>query len=57
MPQMVPLGLKDGYEYKLAEVAQRFGLTRERIRQIEERALRKLREPRRSRRLRDYYAA
>lgn len=50
-------GLKDGYEYKLVDVAERFGLTRERIRQIQGEALTKLRQPRRSRRLRDYYAA
>jgi RNA polymerase primary sigma factor len=35
-------------------VGQKFGLTRERIRQIEGRALRRLRHPRRSRRLKDY---
>ncbi len=50
-------GLKDGYEYRLVDVAKRFGLTRERVRQIEGQALKKLREPRRSRQLRDYYAA
>jgi RNA polymerase primary sigma factor len=50
-------GLKDGYDYKLEDVAQRFGLTRERIRQIEGQALQKLRQPARSRRLRDYYTA
>jgi len=37
-------GLKDGYEYTLSEIGQRFHLTRERIRQIELRALRKIRE-------------
>jgi RNA polymerase primary sigma factor len=38
----------------LEEVGQKFGLTRERIRQIEARALRRLRHPRRARYLRDY---
>jgi RNA polymerase primary sigma factor len=47
-------GLQDGYRYTLEEVGERFGLTRERIRQIEKEALRRLRHPRRSRRLRDY---
>jgi len=47
-------GLQDGRNYSLEEVGERFGLTRERIRQIEGQALRKLRHPRRSRSLRDY---
>ncbi len=47
-------GLQDGHSYTLEEVGRKFGLTRERIRQIEVRALRRLRHPRRSRRLRDY---
>jgi RNA polymerase primary sigma factor len=47
-------GLQDGYNYTLEEVGEKFGLTRERIRQIEKQALRRLRHPRRSRRLRDY---
>ena len=47
-------GLQDGHNYTLEEVGRKFGLTRERIRQIEVRALRRLRHPRRSRRLRDY---
>jgi len=47
-------GLLDGRNYTLEEVGERFGLTRERIRQIEGQALRKLRHPRRSRSLRDY---
>jgi RNA polymerase primary sigma factor len=47
-------GLKDGRAYTLEEVGQRFGVTRERIRQIEAGALSKLRHPRRSRRLRDF---
>lgn len=47
-------GLSGGHEYTLKEVGQKFGLTRERIRQIEQEALRKLRHPRRSRRLRAY---
>lgn len=47
-------GLVDGRSYTLEEVGQKFGLTRERIRQIEGKALRRLRHPRRSRQLRDY---
>jgi RNA polymerase primary sigma factor len=47
-------GLQDGYRYTLEEIGQKFGLTRERIRQIEKHALRRLRHPRRSRRLKDY---
>ena len=47
-------GLQDGHSYTLEEVGQKFGLTRERIRQIEGEALRKLRHPRRSRRLKTY---
>jgi RNA polymerase primary sigma factor len=47
-------GLDDGNAYTLEEVGQRFGLTRERIRQIEGKALRRLRHPRRSKGLREY---
>jgi len=47
-------GLQDGHCYTLQEVAERFGLTRERIRQIESEALRKLRHPSRSRKLRNH---
>jgi RNA polymerase primary sigma factor len=47
-------GLQNGRCYTLEEVGQKFGLTRERIRQIEGRALRRLRHPRRARQLRDY---
>ncbi|MBK8020177.1 MAG: sigma-70 family RNA polymerase sigma factor [Chloroflexi bacterium] len=47
-------GLLNGESHTLEEVGQKFGLTRERIRQIEGRALRRLRHPRRSRHLRDY---
>ncbi len=49
-------GLQNGRCYTLEEVGQKFGLTRERIRQIEGRALRRLRHPRRARQLRDYLA-
>jgi RNA polymerase primary sigma factor len=47
-------GLEDGHPYTLEEVGRRFGVTRERIRQIEAKALRKLRHPSRSKKLRDY---
>ncbi len=47
-------GLEDGHRYTLEEVGQKFGLTRERIRQIETKALRRLRHPRRARKLKDY---
>ena len=47
-------GLEDGRTYTLEEVGLKFGLTRERIRQIESKALRRLRHPRRARQLRDY---
>jgi RNA polymerase primary sigma factor len=47
-------GLDDGNVYTLEEVGRKFGLTRERIRQIEGKALRRLRHPRRARQLKDY---
>ena len=47
-------GLEDGTEHTLEEVGQNFAVTRERIRQIEAKALRKLRHPSRSRRLRTF---
>jgi RNA polymerase primary sigma factor len=46
-------GLQDGHRHTLEQVGRKFGLTRERIRQIEKQALRRLRHPSRSRRLRD----
>jgi len=47
-------GLEDGRSRTLEEVGKEFNITRERIRQIEAKALRKLRHPSRSKRLRDY---
>ena len=47
-------GLEDGRARTLEEVGQKFNITRERIRQIEAKALRKLRHPSRSKKLRDY---
>ena len=47
-------GMDDGRQRTLEEVGQLFGVTRERIRQIEAKALRKLRHPNRSKRLREY---
>ncbi len=47
-------GLHDGHAYTLKEVGEKFGLTRERIRQIENEALARLREPKRARLLADY---
>ena len=50
-------GLEDGSEHTLEEVGQSFAVTRERIRQIEAKALRKLRHPSRSRKLRAFMFA
>jgi RNA polymerase primary sigma factor len=47
-------GLIGGHQRTLEEVGKRFGVTRERIRQIESKALRKLRHPARSGRLSDF---
>ena len=51
---MMRFGLEDGSEHTLEEVGQRFAVTRERIRQIEAKALRKLRHPSRSSRLKAF---
>jgi len=47
-------GLEDGRSRTLEEVGKEFNVTRERIRQIEAKVLRKLRHPSRSRKLKDY---
>ena len=48
-------GLVDGVYHSLEEISEKFGLTRERIRQIESSALRKLRDPRRMNSLREFF--
>jgi RNA polymerase primary sigma factor len=50
-------GLQDGHQRTLEEVGQEFGVTRERIRQIEAKALRKLRHPSRGKALKDYWSS
>jgi len=47
-------GLEDGRAHTLEELGKEFNVTRERVRQIEAKALRKLRHPSRAKRLRDY---
>lgn len=47
-------GLGDGYHYTLEEIGEKYGVTRERIRQLEATALMRMRHPSRSRLLRDY---
>ena len=48
-------GMYDGRTHTLEEVGQIFGVTRERIRQIENKAIRKLRHPSRAKRIKDFY--
>ena len=48
-------GMYDGRTHTLEEVGQNFGVTRERIRQIEIKAIRKLRHPRRAKKIKDFY--
>ena len=48
-------GMYDGRTHTLEEVGQIFGVTRERIRQIENKAIRKLRHPSRAKKIRDFY--
>lgn len=48
-------GMYDGKTHTLEEVGQIFGVTRERIRQIENKAIRKLRHPSRAKKIRDFY--
>ena len=48
-------GMSDGRTHTLEEVGQSFGVTRERIRQIENKAIRKLRHPSRAKKIKDFY--
>ena len=48
-------GLDGGEEKTLEQVGQKFGVTRERVRQIEAKALRKLQHPTRAKKLKDYF--
>ena len=48
-------GMSDGRTHTLEEVGQNFGVTRERIRQIENKAIRKLRHPSRAKKIKDFY--
>ena len=51
---MLRYGIEDGHSRTLEDVGKEFNVTRERIRQIEAKALKKLRQPSRSKRLKDF---